>query len=211
MDESRLIEDALHGDQNAFNQLILIYQGLAYNLAFRLLNDAEAAEDATQTAFISAYRKLSSFRGGSFKAWLMRIITNICYDEMRLRYRQPTVPLEPVNFDSGEEIESPAWLVDGKPTPEEQVVIHELDALIQRSIQELPPDYRAIVLLVDVLGFDYQEAAMAVGKPLGTVKSRLARARHKLRRILSASGVRSMQPVYAPTDWSLIEQGSNSR
>ncbi len=188
MDEAGLIRDAVRGDLDAFNRLVLAYQDMAFNLAYRMLSDDAAAEDATQTAFISAYRNLSSYRGGSFKAWVMRMVTNTCYDELRRRHRRPTVPLEPASREDEEEIESPSWLADGNPTPEEQVEIQELEAAIQHCIQELPEEFRAIVVLVDVQGFDYTEASRAVGKPLGTIKSRLARARMRLRDCLSGFG-----------------------
>ncbi len=189
MDEPRLIGDAVKGDLDAFNCLVLAYQEKAYNLAYRMLSDADAAEDATQNAFISAYRSLSSFHGGSFKAWLMRMVTNTCYDELRRRYRQRTVPLEPVNLENGEEFISPWWIADGNPSPHEQIETRELDSTIQRCIQSLPAQFRAIVILVDVQGYDYSEASQVVGKPVGTVKSRLSRARLRLRNCLVQSGV----------------------
>lgn len=188
MDEARLIDDAVHGDLDSFNRLVLAYQDLAYNLAFRMLSDEAAAEDATQTAFISAYRNLSSYRGGSFKAWVMKMVTNTCYDELRRRHRRPTVPLEPTNPEDDEEIESPSWLEDGNPSPEEQIETQELEEAIQHCIAVLPEEFRAIVIMVDVQGFDYAEASQAVGKPLGTIKSRLARARLRLRDCLSGFG-----------------------
>src|SRR4030065_1962745 len=120
MDEAELIQEAIQGDLTAFNRLVLTYQEMAFNLAYRMLNDDDAAEDATQTAFISAYKNLRSYRGGSFRAWVMRMVTNTCYDELRRRHRRPTVPLEPLNAEEDDEIESPAWLADGNPTPEEQ-------------------------------------------------------------------------------------------
>jgi RNA polymerase sigma factor (sigma-70 family) len=89
MDESALIQDARAGDLDAFNRLVLAYQELAYNLAFRMLSEQEAAADVTQDAFISAYKSLGSYRGGSFRAWLLRIVTNGCYDELRRRHRRP--------------------------------------------------------------------------------------------------------------------------
>ncbi len=106
MEESLLIEKAVRGDLDAFNQLILIYQNMAFNLAYRIMSDDAAAADATQDAVISMYRKLDSYRGGSFKAWFMRIVTNACYDELRKRKRRPTIALEP-ETDDGDIIESP--------------------------------------------------------------------------------------------------------
>ncbi len=181
MDEIALVHAAREGDLDAFNRLVLAYQDMAYNLAFRMLSDEDAAEDATQTAFISAYRHLGDYRGGSFKAWLMRMVTNSCYDELRRRQRRPTVPLTPMDDDEDEEIESPAWLADGSPSPEEQVSAGELDRAVQHCLQELADEFRVVVVMVDIEGMDYQEVAVVVGKPLGTIKSRLARARLKLR------------------------------
>ncbi len=185
MDEAGLIQDALHGDLDAFNRLVLAYQEMAFNLAYRMLSEEAAAEDATQTAFISAYRNLKQYRGGSFRAWVMRMVTNTCYDELRRRQRRPSIPLEPFNNDEDEEIESPAWLADHHPTPDEEIETRELEAAIQHCIQDLPDEFRAVVILVDVQGMDYNEVAQAVGKPLGTIKSRLARARLRLRDCLS--------------------------
>ncbi len=180
MDEIALIGLARDGDLNAFNRLVLEYQNMAFNLAARMLGDDDAAEDVTQTAFLSAYRSLDSFRGGSFRAWVMRMVSNACYDELRRRKRRPTVSLEPVNEDD-EEIESPAWLADDAPSPENQLEQAELEQALQTCLQGLPEEFRSVVLMVDVEGLDYQEVSQATGKPLGTVKSRLARARLKMR------------------------------
>jgi RNA polymerase sigma-70 factor, ECF subfamily len=180
MDEAEIIKLAREGDLNAFNRLVLEYQDMAFNLAARMLSDDDAAEDVTQTAFLSAYRSLDSFRGGSFRAWVMRMVSNACYDELRRRKRRPTVSLEPVNEDD-EEIESPAWLADDAPSPEGEMERAELDQALQTCLQGLPEEFRSVVLMVDVEGLDYQEVSSATGKPLGTVKSRLARARLKMR------------------------------
>ncbi len=183
MDEAALVEAAREGDLNAFNHLILAYQDMAFNLAARMLSDDDAAEDVTQMAFLSAYRGLDGFRGGSFRSWIMRMVTNACYDELRRRKRRPTVSLEPVNEDD-EEIESPAWLADDSHSPEEEVEREELDQAIQRCLEGLPDEFRAVVVMIDVEGLDYQEVSLASGKPLGTIKSRLARARLKMRECL---------------------------
>lgn len=180
MDENGLIQSARQGDLDAFNRLVLAYQDLVYNQAYRVMGDGEAAEDATQEAFISAYRSLNAYRGGSFKAWLMRIVTNACYDELRRRQRQPVTPLEPVDQDD-EEIESPHWMMDPGETPESYSERAELDRALQNCLDGLPADFRSIVVLVDVQGFDYVEAAQVIHTPVGTVKSRLSRARLRLR------------------------------
>ena len=181
MDEVALIQAAVQGDLTAFNRLVLAYQEIAFNVAYRMLDDPDAAEDATQTAFISAYRNLKSYRGGSFRAWVLRMVTNTCYDELRRRKRRPVVSLEPVDDETSEEIESPRWLADEGPGPEDQLETAELERAIQRCINGLPEDFRSVILLVDVQGLDYQEAAEITRTPLGTVKSRLARAAENAR------------------------------
>jgi RNA polymerase sigma-70 factor (ECF subfamily) len=182
-DEEALIEYAQGGDLNAFNRLVLAYQDMLYNQAYRLIGDDAAAADATQEAFLSAYRNIRTYRGGSFRAWLLRIVTNASYDELRRQKRRPTTPLEPVDHD-GEEVESPRWMVDPGESPEDSATRAELRRAIQHCLQTLPDDFRSVVVLVDVQGMDYSEASQAIGKPLGTVKSRLARARLRLQNCL---------------------------
>jgi RNA polymerase sigma-70 factor (ECF subfamily) len=180
MNEAALIQEAQSGNLDAFNRLVLAYQDLVYGQAYRMMGEAHSAEDAVQEAFISAYRSLRSFRGGSFKSWLLRIVTNACYDELRWRKRRPTTPLEPVDEDD-ETIESPHWLADPGESPEEAAERAELSSALQRCLDELPDDFRIVVILVDIEGFDYSDASNVIQTPLGTVKSRLARARVRLR------------------------------
>lgn len=180
MDEAALIQEARQGDLDAYNRLVLAYQDIVYHQAYRMMGEPDAAEDAAQDAFISAYRHLDAYRGGSFKAWLLRIVTNACYDELRRRKRRPTTPLEPLD-DDNEEIESPYWIADPGESPEQAAERADLAQAIQRCLDELPDDFRAVVVLVDIQGMDYTEASDVVRKPLGTIKSRLARARFKLR------------------------------
>lgn len=180
MDEFALIEQAREGSLEAFNRLVIVYQDRVFNLAARMLGDDDAAADVTQTTFLSAYRNLSTFRGGSFRAWVMRMATNACYDELRRRKRHPAISLEPVN-EEDEEIESPTWLADDAVSPEGALEQSELEEALQTCLQGLPEEFRAVVILVDIDGLDYQEVAVSSGAPLGTVKSRLARARLKMR------------------------------
>jgi RNA polymerase sigma-70 factor (ECF subfamily) len=187
MDEPALINDAQRGDLEAFNRLVLAHQDALYNTALRILGDDSLAADATQDAFISAFRSLNSYRGGSFKAWLLRTVTNACYDELRRQKRRPSVPLEPAN-DDDEEIESPRWLADGSMSPEEKFEADELEHAIQHCLENLPVEFRAVVVLADIQGMDYSEVAIAAHAPLGTVKSRLARARLRLRECLQGFG-----------------------
>lgn len=185
MDEAGLIKDAQNGDLDSFNRLVLAYQDMVYNQAFRVMGEPASAKDATQEAFISAYKKIQSYRGGSFKAWLLRIVTNACYDELRRRKRRPTTPLEPTDpYD--EEVESPHWIADPGESPEDFSERVALGEAIQHCLDDLSPDYRTVVVLVDIQGMDYAEAAEVMGTPLGTIKSRLARARDGMRHCLQA-------------------------
>ncbi|MBI5351633.1 MAG: sigma-70 family RNA polymerase sigma factor [Chloroflexi bacterium] len=183
MDETALVNSAQHGDLDSFNTLILHYQDSIFHTALRIIGDEDLAQDATQEAFISAFRNISSFRGGSFKAWLMRMVTNACYDEFRRQKRRPTTPLEPDTAD-GEEIDSPRWLADKNMTPAEKAEADELEHAIQHCLDALPTDFRTAVVLADIQGMDYSEVATASRVPLGTIKSRLARARLRLRECL---------------------------
>jgi RNA polymerase sigma-70 factor (ECF subfamily) len=183
MDEQALIKEALDGDLNAFNSLVLHYQDLAYNVAYRIMGEHGAADDAAQEAFISAYEKLEQYRGGSFKSWLLRIVTNACYDELRRRQRQPVTPLKP-ELGDGEILDDPFWIEDDSPSPEEQAEESELQKAIQKCINNLDNKFKIVLVLVDVEGLDYETAAEAIGSPLGTVKSRLARARERVQTCL---------------------------
>lgn len=183
MDEPALIHDAQRGSLDAFNTLVLHYQDTVFNTALRILGDEDQAADAAQEAFISAFRSITSFRGGSFKAWLMRTVTNACYDELRRKKRRPTTPLEP-ELDDGDEMDSPRWLADPNFTPEQAAEADEVEHAIQHCLDALPTDFRAVVVLADIQGMDYTEVAASVRVPLGTIKSRLARARLRLRECL---------------------------
>ena len=183
--EPALIEAAQCGDLDAFNQLALNYQDMMYRIALRTLNDEPSADDATQNAMIQAFRNIKSFRGGSFRSWLARVTVNASYDEMRRWKRQPSVSLDQVNSD-GEEIESLPWMVDLSAGPEEQCDSIELRGALQACVKSLIPDYRLVVILVDVEGMSYEEAARIAQIPVGTVKSRLARARGQLRKTLQS-------------------------
>lgn len=181
MDEAALIQSALKGELDAFNRLILAHQDLAFNVAYRILNDEDLAADAVQNAFISAWKNLSTYRGGSFKAWVMRMVTNGCLDELRRQKRRPTTPLEPASVDDPDGMDSPLWMASEDPLPEATLEQAELEHALQHCLENLPPDFRTVVVLVDVQGMDYEEVAQSARAPLGTVKSRLARARLKMR------------------------------
>ncbi len=183
MDEMALIRSAQRGDLDAFNTLVLAYQDMLFNTALRILGDDDLAADATQDAFIAAFRGLNSYRGGSFKAWLLRTVTNTCYDELRRRKRRPTTPLEP-EVPDGEDMDTPRWLADPALSPEQSAEAVELEHAIQHCLDGLPLEFRTVVVMADLQGLDYTEVATAVRAPLGTIKSRLARARLRLRECL---------------------------
>lgn len=181
--EAGLIRFAQRGDVDAFNLLALKYQDMMFRISLRIINDERAAEDAAQNAMIQAFQNIRSFRGGSFKSWLARVAVNASYDEMRRMRRHASHPLEQFNQD-GEEIESPVWMTDPAAQPEELAENSELQGVLHRCIRSLMPDYRLMVILVDMEGFSYEEAARITRVPVGTVKSRLARARMQLRTAL---------------------------
>jgi RNA polymerase sigma-70 factor (ECF subfamily) len=182
VDEPVLILEAQRGDLDSFNRLVLAYQTQVYNLAYRIFGDPDRAADAAQDAFLAAYRHLRGFRGGSFRSWLLRIVTNVCYDELRRLKRRPSASLEAI-LDSEVDLrdDGPAAHASAPERPEAAVEQAELSNAIQDCLNRLPAEFRVVVVLADVQGHDYVEVAAAAGIPLGTVKSRLARARLRLR------------------------------
>lgn len=183
MDENELIARSQKKDVAAFNVLVERYQQLAYNVALRMLGDVPSAEDATQEAFFSAYEHIKQYRGGSFRSWLLRIVSNTCLDMLRSRKRRASTPLDdlPAGWDS-----SP--LVADPHTPEEFALRRELSSQIQHALLSLPPDQRAAVILSDLQGFSYDEIATTTSSSLGTVKSRISRGRARLRDLLRMEG-----------------------
>jgi len=189
-DEVGLIGAAKRGEVEAFNQLVLRCQDLAYTVAYRILGERDAAADAAQDGFIAAYRKLHQFQGERFRPWLLRIVTNACYDELRRRQRRPAASLEALeDAPPAAEIR----FASDSPSPEQHVQQAELSRAIQRCINALPDDQRVICVLADVEGYAYGEITEITGLPLGTVKSRLSRARGRLRACLQA--VRELLPA----------------
>jgi RNA polymerase sigma-70 factor (ECF subfamily) len=182
-DEETLVTAASNGDLDAFNQLILTYQDMVYNHACMLMNDHASADDVVQESFLKAFQGLNGFRGGSFRGWLMRIATNSAYDILRRSGRRPTQPLFPED-ENGEELESAPWLADPTASVQETVEQNELSDEIRAIMDQLPESYRNVLILVDIHQFDYQEAAEALRIPIGTVKSRLARARSQMKNLL---------------------------
>ena len=147
------------------------------------MHDESAADDAAQTAFISAYRALKRFRGGSFRAWLLRIVTNACYDELRRHKRCPQISWE--EFGDVDEEANP-HMADTSVSPEEALAQQELRDLLERTIAKLPQHQRMTLILVDQMGLSYKEAAQVMRVAQGTVKSRLARARRTMQSLLQS-------------------------
>jgi|SRR5687767_1534701 len=184
--EEALLTGASNGDLDAFNQLVLKYQDMAYNHAYALLRDSDSAQDAVQDGFIKAFQALPAFRGGSFRGWLLKIVTNSAYDQLRRSQRHPNQPLFPED-ENGEEMESASWLADPAASVQDAVEQNELSRDIYKLLDELPQAYRTVITLIDINELDYAEAAQALKVPIGTVKSRLARARLQMQAKLKNS------------------------
>jgi RNA polymerase sigma-70 factor (ECF subfamily) len=184
-EENVLIRQASNGSLEAFNLLVIRYQNMAYHHAYGILRDVASAEDVTQDSLIKAFRKIRNFHEGSFRAWLLRIVTNTAYDLLRQSQRRPTLPLFPAD-DFGEELESPEWLIDTSLSVENAVEHNENAQHLYQLLEELPVIYRQVLTLVDIYEMEYWEAARVLDVPVGTIKSRLARARLKMRWKLQA-------------------------
>jgi RNA polymerase sigma-70 factor (ECF subfamily) len=176
-DEESLILRSQAGELDAFNQLVEKYQSQVYNLARRMLGDPDMAADASQEAFLNAYEHIDRFRGSTLKTWLLRITANACYDLLRVRQRRPSTSLDDLIADP----DDPKDFPDKDETPEEAALRRELGSLLAQSLDSLPSDQRLVVVLSDVQGMSYEEIAEVTNSNLGTVKSRLSRARSKLR------------------------------
>jgi RNA polymerase sigma-70 factor (ECF subfamily) len=200
-----LLRRARAGEVAAFNVLVLHHQDAAYSLALRFLGSRQAAEDVTQEAFERAYRNLASFRGERFRSWLFTIVANAARDELRRQRRRPQRSLDEARDDPERATLDPP---DPGPTPDAVALQSELRAHLEAALRALPDDWRLVVVLSDVHGMSYAEVAATVGVPEGTVKSRLSRARGRLRDILRDTLPRS-EP--APSDGEPFEGSERLR
>ena len=178
--DAALVEEALRGRLEAFNQLVLRHQDHLFGLVYRLVPDRDQAADAVQEAFFSAYRNLSSFRGGSVRSWLGRIAINAAMDLQRSRRRRPSQPYPELEDDTwqpaaGQEVE-----------PETKALAAERSKALARALADLPYEQRNCIVLFDVEGYDYAEIAQIMRVEIGTVKSRIHRGRLALRSALAA-------------------------
>lgn len=178
--EIALIRRVQQGDGVAFDRLVELYATRVYNLAYRMIGNAEDAQDAAQEAFLRIYDALPKFRGdAAFSTWIYRIVINVCHDEMaRKRRRPPTLTeLTPEDGDGG----TPGEAATTGETAEDAVLRQERRQALHRAITALPPPFREVLVLYDLQGFSYDEIAEMLRLNMGTVKSRLNRARNLLR------------------------------
>lgn len=183
--EPDLVREAQAGDKWAFNQLVLSYQDRVFSLSASILGDTDTADDVTQNTFLTAYLNLARFRNGSFRSWLFRIATNLCYDEYRRQKRHPVSSLE--NEVLTEERVSTLYdSPNSSILPEAELDKLELRQTIQHALNQLDAGHRSVVILIDQFDLDYKETAQILGIPIGTVKSRLARARMRLKQLLKS-------------------------
>lgn len=169
------------GDLDAFNLIVLRHQRAVFNVCLRTLNDAALAEDAAQEAIVRAWQRADTFRGGAVLPWLLRIARNRAIDIIRERARRPASSMDAEPYEM-----EPTWSTQvQREAPEARALRNEVADALERALAALPEDQRAVVLLSDVQGMPYEDVAAATGSALGTVKSRLSRARAKLRQALT--------------------------
>ena len=171
MDDRDLVGLARRGDREAFSQLIVQYQVPLYNMALRMVGAPEDAADIAQEAFLRAWEKIRTLRDAPFKSWLFQIAANLCYDHFRRGRRYGVMP------DEDDRVAKVVSLGIAMPDPQERAEANERHRLVRESIAALEHDMRMALVLRDVNGMSYEEIAAVLRVPLGTVKSRIARAR----------------------------------
>ena len=184
LDDDALADRARNGELDAFNLLVRRYQRRVFGLCLGMLRSPAAAEDAAQDAMLAAWRALHSYRGGNFAAWLMRIASNRCRDELRRRKRRPSTSLDLLVEEHGDAWSPP----DEGRSPELAALDAETGRVLLVALEQLPEEQRQVVLLSDVQGLAYREIAEAMDSSIGTVKSRLNRGRARMRQLLLESG-----------------------
>lgn len=187
LDMNDAIQAARSGDESAFSDLVNYYRGAAERVAQHILRTEEAAADAVQESLIKVHRAMPRFQDGNFRSWLLRIVTNTCYDHLRKEKRRSSISLDQLAEEADGELTLPSTIE--KHNPEAEMLKDEEMQILLRAIDALPDWHKNVVLMIDVHGYDYGETADALDLPLGTVKSRLSRARSTLRDDLAASGV----------------------
>ncbi len=186
MTERELVLQAQKGDQEAFEQLVLASQDRVYTLCLRMTGDREDALDLAQETFLNAWRGLPSFQGNSsFATWVYRLASNACIDFLRRRKRRQQGESSHSLDDEETPLPEP---VDPRGTPEEELERRELRRAVERGLQALPERHRQVLVMRELSGLSYQEIAAVLELDLGTVKSRIARARLALKKILIQEG-----------------------
>lgn len=191
--EEQLVQRAMQGEREAFSQLLQLYQRSIYNLALRMVGDREDACDLTQEIFLKAWRSLAFFRGeASFSTWLYRLASNICIDFLRKEKRRKSVSLVFLDDEESYVTEIPS----DEPLPEEQVISREELRQLSAAMNELEVEYRQILTLRLIDNLPYEQIAEILDLELGTVKSRLWRARTKLRKKLTGNKTKPMSSIH---------------
>jgi RNA polymerase sigma-70 factor (ECF subfamily) len=172
-------------EPQAFEELVKRHQRTVYALLYQLAPDWSDTSDLAQEVFIRVYRSINNLRNpSSFRSWLTQIVTNLFYDELRKRPRRlPTVSMND-STDEGEESESTRDIIDSSPMPDEKALSHEMTDVIRKAMMRLPEQFRTSIVLREVEGLSYEEIAVITKTEMGTVKSRIARARTKLQELL---------------------------
>lgn len=186
LESAGLVKASLAGDRNAFDKLIMLHKGNVFNLCYRLLGDYDDADDCAQEVFIKVSRSLKNYRFESrFSTWLYRVTVNTCKNKFRsleYRLRSKKVPIDTVTpMDENEKIMD---IENAAASPATELLRKEIDRLIQKAIDALPPKHKLVVVLRDIEGKSYEEIVGITGFKLGTVKSKLSRARQELREAL---------------------------
>ena len=185
MPEEQLIRYAQQGDNDAFEQLLLLHQKKVYNLCLRMSANPDDALDLSQEAFIKAWRSIGQYQfEASFSTWLFRLTSNVCIDHLRRKKRRQETSLTE-SYDDSDEAEE-FTLPDAAPLPEEQAITNETKLALAQAMERLGPEHREILQLRVVEDLPYEQIAEILDIRVGTVKSRLARARLSLRKILKA-------------------------
>jgi len=184
--DEQLVRNAQKGDLPSFNTLVTRHERAVYNVCLRLLRVGALAEDAAQDTFIKAWTSIGTFRDGLVRPWLLRIATNRCYDILRARNRRPADSLDAELFEA-----EPKWTSQSEAAehPEQHAARQELSAALSKALAQLPDDQRTVIILFDIQGYPYEEIAAITGAAMGTVKSRISRARGRLRELLAADPV----------------------
>ena len=183
MEEKQLIKKIKSGDMDAFSRLVGIYEKKAINFARRMLSDTSEAEDAAQEAFLKVFDKIHTFRAeSSFSTWFFTVLNNICLDILRKRSRRADTVSINQTSDNGEEYELP--IEDTADGPYESLQKTEVKRLFEEALVKLSDEHRSIIIMRDINNFEYEEIARILNISVGTVKSRISRARLALRKIL---------------------------